>query len=149
MTSGLHRLLGCLLAIALAAGLHAAAASGLVVSDAWIRWLPADLPAAGYLTIVNTGTVERVLVAVTSPAYGEVGIHRSVDDQGMHSMRPVDSITLKPRVPFRFAEGGYHLMLMHARTAIHPGERVVMTFHFGDGDAVEAVFAVRGSAAAQ
>jgi copper(I)-binding protein len=115
------------------------------VSDAWIRRLPAGIPAAGYLTMVNRATVNRILVAVTSPAFGEVSIHQSVEDHGMSTMRPVDSVTLAPRVPFRFEEGGYHLMLMQPRSAIHPGDRVTMTFHFKDAPSIDAVFAVRGS----
>ncbi len=147
MRSVLHWLFGFLLALALAAGLAAAGApaSDIEVSDAWIRWLPADLPAGGYLTIVNRATVNRVLIAITSPAYGEVGIHRSLTDHGMSTMQSVDSVTLRPGVPFRFEEGGYHLMLMHPLTAVHPGARVTMSFRFKNAPSIDVVFAVRGS----
>ena len=33
------------------------------VSAAWIRWLPAGLPAAGYATLVNTGDTPVSLIS--------------------------------------------------------------------------------------
>jgi copper(I)-binding protein len=111
--------------------------------NAWIRWLPADIPAAGYMTLLNTGDADRVLVAVTSPDYGEIGMHQTFDDHGISKMRPVDSITLKPHLPFRFGEGGYHLMLMQPRHPIHPDDKVVMTLRFQDSAPIDAVFEVR------
>ena len=113
------------------------------VMDAWIRWLPADIPAAGYMTLVNTGDADRLLVAVTSPDYGAIGMHQSLDDHGISRMRPVDSITLKPHRSFRFSEGGYHLMLMQPNHPLHPGDKVVMTLRFQNGAPIEAVFEVR------
>lgn len=113
------------------------------VLDAWIRWLPADIPAGGYLTLINDANTNRVLIAVTSADYGDIGIHQSLDDHGVSKMRPVDSITLKPHVPCRFSEGGYHLMLMQPRRVLHPGDDVVMTLRFRDGATLDAVFKVR------
>jgi len=140
-------LLGCLFAAGLIIHLDAssAPATDIQVKDAWIRWLPADIPAGGYVTLINTATVDRVLVAVTSPAFGEVGIHQTLDDHGVSTMRSVESVTLKPRVPFRFMEGGYHLMLMQPVRPIHPGDAVVMTFRFSQGAPVDIVFKVRAS----
>ncbi len=111
--------------------------------DAWIRWLPADIPAAGYMTLVNTSDADRLLVAVTSPDYGAIGMHQSLDDHGISRMRPVDSITLKPHMPFRFSEGGYHLMLMQPNHPLHPGDKVVMTLRFQKGAPIDVVFEVR------
>jgi copper(I)-binding protein len=111
--------------------------------NAWIRWLPADIPAAGYMTLLNTDDADRVLVGVTSADYGEIGMHQSFDDHGISKMRPVDSITLKPHLPFRFSEGGYHLMLMQPRHPLHPGDKVVMTLRFQNGESIDTVFEVR------
>jgi copper(I)-binding protein len=139
-------LIGSLCAAALTMSGHAIAAppaAAIQVTDAWIRWLPTDIPAAGYLTLVNTGPVDRVLVAVTSAAYDEVSVHQSQQEHGMSSMRPVDSITLKPQQIVRFTEGGYHLMLMRPRRPIHPGDKVAMTLRFETGPPLEVMFDVR------
>jgi len=138
-------LVGCLIAMSLCAHASAAAtpAPGVQVEQAWIRWLPADIPAGGYMTLDNIGDVDRVLVGVTSVDYGDIQIHQSFDDHGVSKMRPVESITLKPHLPFRFSEGGYHLMLMQPKRAVHPGDAVVLTLRFDAGPPVDAVFKVR------
>jgi copper(I)-binding protein len=138
------RVSGWLFALILMVGAVAsAAANDVQVEDAWIRWLPADIPAGGYMTLLNTGNADRVLVAVTSTDYGDIGIHESLVDHGVSKMRPVESITLKPHIPLRFREGGYHLMLMQPHRGIHPGDHVVMTLRFREGPPLDVVFAVR------
>jgi len=121
----------------------AGSAPDVTVTDAWIRWLPADIPAAGYMTLVDTQAGDRILIAVTSKDYGEIGIHQTLDDHGVSKMRPVESITLTPHTPVRFAEGGYHLMLMEPTRPLHPGDRVTLTLHFKEGPPIDVVFAVR------
>lgn len=141
----MRSLIGCLLALSVAT-LHlsaAAPAPDIEVTDAWIRWLPADIPAAGYMTLVNTQSSDRILIAVTSKDYGAIGIHQTLEDHGVSKMRPVESITLTPHATVRFAEGGYHLMLMQPTHPIHPGDRVIMTLRFKQGPPIDAVFTVR------
>ncbi len=123
---------------------RAGEAPSLDVKDAWIRWLPAGLPGAGYMTVTNPGSVERVLVGADSPDFGEVGIHQSRVANGMNSMLPVASLALAPHATLRFAEGGYHLMLMRPRRDLHPGDRVTVVLHLQDGGAVAVEFRVRG-----
>jgi copper(I)-binding protein len=117
--------------------------SDIQVKDAWIRWLPANVPGGGYMTVINTGSAVRVLISASSPDYGEVGIHQTRIRNGMNEMRPVGSVELKPRIPVRFAEGGYHLMLMQPKRSLEPGDRVLITLRFVQGPSVEARFEVR------
>ena len=113
------------------------------VKEAWIRWLPADVPGGGYMTVVNTGAATRVLIAASSPDYAEVSIHQSRIRNGMNEMAPVESIELKPLIPVRFAEGGYHLMLMQPKRPLEPGDRVLITLRFARGPPVAAPFELR------
>ncbi len=141
----MRSLIGCLLALGFLTMQAAAAvpAADVHVTDPWIRWLPADIPAAGYMTLVNTQSSDRILIAVTSKDYVEIGIHQTLDDHGVSKMRPVESITLTPHAQVRFAEGGYHLMLMQPTHPIHPGDRVTLSLHFKEGPPIDVVFAVR------
>jgi periplasmic copper chaperone A len=139
-----------LVALALCVGLLGGAAvrcgesaPDIQVKDAWIRWLPADVPGGGYMTVVNTGAATRVLIAASSPDYAEVSIHQSRIRNGVNEMAPVESIELRPRIPVRFAEGGYHLMLMQPKRPLKPGDRVLITLRFAQGPPVEAPFDVR------
>ena len=113
------------------------------VKDAWIRWLPAGVPGGGYMTLVNTGTAARVLIGATSSDYGEVSMHQTRIRNGVNEMTPVASIELRPRILVRFAEGGYHLMLLKPKRPLKPGDRVLVTFRFTQGPSVEAAFEVR------
>ena len=94
----------------------APAAFDIRATDAWIRWLPAGLPGAGYLTLTNAG-----------------------------GMLPIDSIILAPNVSVDFAQAGYHFMLMQPRHPLRPGERVSITLWFSSGQSITVPFAVRGA----
>jgi copper(I)-binding protein len=113
------------------------------VKEAWIRWLPANVPGGGYMTVINTGSAVRVLIGASSPDYGEVGMHQTRLRDGVNEMTPVASIELRPRIPVRFAEGGYHLMLLHPKRPLEPGDRVLITLRFAQGPSVEVPFEVR------
>ncbi|MDB6085382.1 MAG: hypothetical protein JWN43_3263 [Gammaproteobacteria bacterium] len=117
--------------------------SDIQVEDAWIRWLPANLPGGGYVTLTNTGSTPQVLIGASSPDYGEVSLHRTDTSQGMHEMTPIASLVLKPHSSIRFEDGGYHFMLLRPQRALHPGDRVAVTLRFGGGQAITVPFDVR------
>jgi copper(I)-binding protein len=119
------------------------------IADAWIRWLPADLPGAGYLTLTNAGSVEQVLVGANSPDYGEISLHRTRATQGMNEMVRVDSIKLAPSVPVNFAQAGYHFMLMRPRHPPRPGEQISITLRFSRGQSITVPFEVRAGSSTQ
>ena len=131
--------------LALAAALLAvpAFAAGIAVQQPWVRWLPVGLPAAGYATLVNAGDTPVSLVGVSSPDYGAVMIHRSLDRGGMERMVMVDSIPVPPHGRAALAPGGYHLMLMQPRHAIRPGQQVTLIFTFADGSTIAVQAPVR------
>jgi copper(I)-binding protein len=120
-------------------------AAEIHIEDAWIRWLPANLPAGGYLTLTNTGSTSRLLTGASSPDFGQIGFHLTREHNGMSDMTPVASIELKPRVPIRFAPGGYHLMLMQPKRSLRPGDRVLITLRFAQGPPIDVPFAVRAA----
>jgi periplasmic copper chaperone A len=146
MRSNFSILVGLVLCVGMLGG--AAAPCGeptpdIQVKEAWIRWLPANVPGGGYMTVINTGPAARVLIGASSADYGEVGIHQTRIRNGMSEMTPVGSVELRPHVPVRFAEGGYHLMLMQPKRSLKPGDRVLITLRFAQGPSVEVPFEVR------
>jgi hypothetical protein len=114
------------------------------VSDARIRWLPGDLPMAGYFVITSQASGPLRLVGAASPAFGGVMMHRSVEKDGMARMVHVDGVDLAPGQPVAFAPGGYHLMLMNRTRDLHTGEEVPVTLQFGDGQTLVVSFRVTG-----
>lgn len=113
------------------------------VLAAWIRWLPAGLPAAGYLTLTNTGDKALALESASSPSYGDVSIHRSITHGTTEEMVPVKAITLEPHQTLEFQSTGYHLMLMQPTPSADTSAKIPITLRFSDGSVLTVPFEVR------
>ncbi len=120
-----------------------AEAPTIQVVEAWIRWLPAGVPAGGYVTLTNTGAKPVNLIAASSPDYGEVSIHRSIHRGGTIEMVPAEQITINPHSSLNFAATGYHFMLMQPSKPRVPGDHVPITLRFADGASLTVQFEVR------
>jgi copper(I)-binding protein len=123
--------------------LGCAFASGIQVTDAWIRWLPSNLPAGGYAKVTNDTDKEVKLVGASSPKYGMVMLHQTVNKNGMSNMVHVDAIPIPPHKSMAFTPGDYHIMLMQPKPGIEPGQKVPITLKFSDGQSVTTEFEVR------
>ena len=113
------------------------------VISAWIRWLPAGLPAAGYLTLTNTGAKPIELESAASPSYGDVSIHRSIKQGTTEEMVPVKEITLEPHRTLAFESTGYHFMLTKPAPSADTSATIPITLRFADGSSMTVTFAVR------
>ena len=133
------------LTLASTAPLCAQPAFDLQVTDAWIRWLPANLPSAGYMTLTNRGSMAQVLIGASSTDYGEITLHQSRRIEGMNGMVPIDSIKLAPKTSIDFARDGYHLMLMQPHRSIRAGERLAITLRFSNGQSMTIPFTIRAT----
>jgi copper(I)-binding protein len=127
-------LAACLLATGTAA---TAATPDVRVEHAWIRWLPANLPAAGYATIVNDSDGVARLTGASSPDYGSVMLHRSRLAQGDSTMEMVEHLDIPAHGSMKLAPGGYHLMLSHAKRPLKPGDKVPVVLRFADGSELQ------------
>ena len=132
---------------ALALLIFATPAKGaVVVSNGWIRLLPAGLPAAGYFDLHNGGDKSVSLTGASSPACGMLMLHKSKNTGGMMRMEDVFSVEVAPRATLKFAPGGYHLMCMDPSPALKPGAHAAVTLTFSDGTKATSEFAVRNAA---
>ncbi len=116
------------------------AASTTHVQHAWIRLLPAGLPAGGYAVISNTGDAPHTVTSASSTDYASVMLHHSSEKNGVSQMRMVKALTIPAHGKLTLAPGGYHLMFMHATGAVHAGDKVTVTLHFADGSKLKADF---------
>jgi copper(I)-binding protein len=133
-------------AVAVALLFPACASAGPVqVIGAWIRALPAGLPAAGYFTLHNTSAKEVALASASSAACGMLMLHKSEEQGGMGSMEDVKAVAVPAGGTVKFAPGGYHLMCMNPTAAIKPGGNVSVTLNFADGNKIDTLFAVRNA----
>jgi copper(I)-binding protein len=97
------------------------------------------------MTVANTGSSLSILVSASSPDFGEVSLHHTLESHGISTMRSIDSVLLRPGESVRFAEGGYHLMLMQPRRSLNAGDRVIVTLVFRSGPPIDVPFTVRTS----
>lgn len=137
--------IGAVVTLGLGLGVCAFAAkpAAIEVRSAWIRWLPAGLPAGGYMTLENHSTRPIDLVGARSPAYGDVMLHRSVRKGGTMEMLAVHKVTIPPHAVVEFRPGDYHIMLMQPKQDIHPGQRVPVNLEFSGGASLRVEFEVR------
>ena len=120
-------------------------APAVQAKEAWIRWLPANLPAAGYVTLNNAGDLPAVLDGATSADYGSTALHETRNKGGVSEMVHVDKIIIPAHGAVAFQPGGYHIMLMKAKKQIKPGDRVPITLLFAGGNRLTVNFEVRNT----
>ena len=136
------------LALILLAGLWAGIAQAggqLVVDNAWIREAPPGATAlAGYMTVHNHGDKDRVLIGASSPAFGNVMLHRTIMENGMAKMVHQMAITIPAGGKVTFEPNDYHIMLMKPKHALKAGDKVEITLEFRNGETMTVTHVVRG-----
>jgi len=128
-----------------AVGAHATEAEHVRATHAWIRVLPGDLPAGGYVMLENTSAQPVTLQGASSPAYGSMMLHQSSTEGGMGRMTMVDSLAVPAHGRAELAPGGYHLMLMKAAAPVKTGDKVKFALRFSDGSSLDVDFVARAA----
>lgn len=121
----------------------------LAIAAGWARPTPpgADV-AAAYFEIRNAGASADRLLAVTTPVAARAELHRTVVEDGMAGMRPVDALPVPARGRVVLAPGGVHLMLFGLRAPLVAGQRVRLLLRFEKAGSVEAEIVVATAAGA-
>jgi copper(I)-binding protein len=142
--------LGCALALSFsfAATAEAAGPQAVTAQHAWVRWLPNNLPAAGYVTLVNSSDKPIDLTDISSDDYQGTMLHQTVANGSTQQMVMVDKLTVPAHGQVAIAPGGYHIMLEHAQHKVAPGDTVHLKLQFSDGETLDTAFAVKSPAQA-
>lgn len=119
------------------------AAPAVRAEHAWIRLLPGDLPAAGYMVLENLSDKPHRLVSVSSADFGSVMMHKSVRSSGVQHMEHVDNVVVPAHGKIEFKPGGYHLMLMQRAQPLKPGQVAVLILKFADTGDLSVGFKIR------
>jgi len=112
--------------------LHAAPEASF--EDAWIAEAPpVSKVHAGYFLLRNTGDSAIELRGASSPQYRKIELHQSIEQDGVASMRRIESLRIAAGDSIEFAPGGYHLMLFTPASRLVQGDSVDIRFEFTDG----------------
>ncbi|MCC7347003.1 MAG: copper chaperone PCu(A)C [Variibacter sp.] len=116
------------------------------IVQAWSRATPQGAKvAAGYLEIINRGSVADTLVAVDTPISARGELHEMSMKDNVMTMRPVaGGIPIAPGQTVKLAPGGLHLMFMDVKQPLKQGETFTATLQFQRAGKVEVSFAVQG-----
>src|SRR3990170_2881400 len=123
-----------------------ASANGVNIQilDPWVQAAPPNVKVlAAYLEIKNNGEKPQLLVNVSSPAFDQVGIHRSVMHGNMAHMEHLKELAIPHHASVTLKPGGLHFMLMDAKKPLRVGDSVPMTLTFKNGDKVAVAATVR------
>jgi copper(I)-binding protein len=122
-------------------------ASGLYISQAWIRAMPpGQSNTAAYFTLENMGREALEVVGASSTAVAKVEIHRSAMIDGMATMRPVAAVPLASQASVEFKPGGLHLMLLGLQQNLIPGESLELCLKLRAGETICTAAKIRKSA---
>ncbi len=104
------------------------------VLNAWVRETRVEAPVnAGYMTLVNPGAQDIVLVRVDSPAFETIEVHEMSSSDGLMSMRRIPEIVIPANGQVRLEPGGTHLMLMNPEAHFRRGQKLDLTLTFKSG----------------
>ena len=114
------------------------------VSDAWVRPpMGADLPAAGYMTIVG-GDEADALLGASSPISMDVQVHETTEGADGMGMQEVERIEVPAGGTVKLESGGYHIMfMMPDMDQLTVGEEVEITLTFENAGEVVVTAEVR------
>jgi hypothetical protein len=114
------------------------------VVDPWIRLAPPGARMmAGYLVLENPGDQPQELVAVSSPDFASIEVHRTEIVDGVARMIPEPDLTVPAGGRAVFEPGGRHLMLHGPARDLSEGDTVALSFGFADGGRIDLTAPVR------
>jgi copper(I)-binding protein len=146
-------LLSCVAALVVGLSIAQGAEPSIQVEEPWARQAPM-MPHTGhmhgdtgtgalYVTLRNTGSAPDALVGASSEAAEVVELHETIRDGEVMRMRPVAKLALPAGATLEMKPGGLHLMLIHLKRALRPGEQVPLTLTFEHGAALTLDVPVR------
>lgn len=130
------------------AAAHDFTAGTIEIGHPWSRPTPPSAPvASGYMTLNNTGPETDRLTAISSPVAERAEIHRSIIENGVASMRPVENLAIEPGATVDFQADKLHVMFIGPDRQLKDGERFPATLVFEKAGSVDVEFVVQRRAA--
>lgn len=122
----------------------ASAGESLQAENAWVPWAPPGLKVhVAYMTIVNRGATDQIIVSVESTDYERIELHRSVIKDGMSTMEAIGEVKVPANGRLEFAPTGLHLMLIGPRRPQAVDGHVEIVLRLSSGEEVDVSAVIR------
>jgi copper(I)-binding protein len=122
----------------------ASAGEPLKAENAWVPWAPPGLKVhVAYMTIVNRGAADQVIVSAESADYERIELHRSVVADGVSMMQAIGEVRIPANGRVEFAPTGLHFMLIGPRRPQAVDDHVQIVLRLSGGEEVEVSAVVR------
>ncbi|EAR11379.1 copper chaperone PCu(A)C [Reinekea blandensis] len=110
-----------------------AADNNITIHHAWARPSAPGAPSAGFMTVVNQGQQDDVLLSVEGDFAARLELHLSSMVEGVMKMEhQQEGIVIPAGETIMFKPGGYHLMFMGLAKNFELGETYVVELTFRD-----------------
>ena len=116
------------------------------VEQVWARAAMAGHEGAAYLTITNSGPSDT-LTGISTPVAAMAELHRTINDNGVMKMRPVQSLPIDAGKSVTLAPNGYHIMLMNLKQTLKEGESFPITLTFQKAGNITATATIKKAGA--
>ncbi len=114
------------------------------INQPWARPTPPSAPVAGgYMKLHNLATEADRLIEVTSPIAERAEIHRSIVENGIVSMRPVERLVVEPKSTVDFEMEKLHVMFIKPYRQLKSGENFPVKLVFERAGSVDVEFIVQ------
>jgi len=134
---------GVVFAVALAL-LPGFALAEVEVRDPWVaEGPPAATALAGYMQLRNPDAQPRALVGGSSPEFGRVELHQTVQQGDIVRMVALERIEIPAQGEVALQPGGNHVMLIAPVKPLKAGDTVSLTLEFDDGSRQTLTLPVR------
>ena len=122
----------------------ASAGESLQAENAWVPWAPPGLKVhVAYMTIVNRGATDQIIVSVESTDYERIELHRSVIKDGVSTMEAIGEVKVPANGRIEFAPTGLHLMLIGPRRPPALDGHVQIVLRLSSGEEVDVSAVIR------
>ena len=96
---------------------------------------------AVYLSIMNRGQANDVLIRISTPVAGSAMLHESKDENGVMKMEMLDKLEIPAGKTVDILPGHMHIMLMDLKIPLKTGDHVALELDFKNAGkvSVEAI----------
>ena len=112
------------------------------INHPYVRFAGSTGPAAGYMTIINTGEENDKLIKIESPIATNSEFHMTNIYNSQATMERVDFIELPAQKARSLKPGGYHIMFMNLNTELKVGKNIDAKLFFEKNGEIEIEFEV-------